>query len=239
MTQDMKKMIEGFKAAAERVRSGESESEEVELSSGKVRLTADDSAPTGIKIEPLDMAGEGAGKAQLDPEKMAAMEKIKDASLRLRSGESDSEEIVLPDGETVQLSREDDVPGAFTMRSSKGGPAMRSVPFEPSAARPQHYPENLPFLPECAVALMEMGEGMARTLTWFNPSDPEGRLGELSAQLTFAGWEAGEGSSGSTLHGTTRWIGFKKAERELVLTARQFGEHAHISLMEKPGKGKE
>lgn len=58
--------MERYKAALERIRSGESDSEEVELSSGRVRLTPDGESTTGIRIEVLE--DRNAGASSLPPE---------------------------------------------------------------------------------------------------------------------------------------------------------------------------
>jgi hypothetical protein len=198
MDQEKKEGIERFKAAADRIRSGESASEEIELSSGRVLLTPDETTPNGLKIEVLDVDLSGTARSPPDPKAQAAMERMKEVIGRFRSGDLDSAEIPLPSGEKVRLSRDDRSPGAFTVRSLEGGPTMRSVPFEPSSTRPENYPEDLPFLPEASVGLTESEEQSFRTLTWFKAPEPEESLQLLRLQLVTDGWEEKEESKVST-----------------------------------------
>ena len=65
MNEATKEGIERYKAAIERIRSGESNSEEVELPSGRVRLTPEEGGPTGINIEVLE--GGQAGTERVSP----------------------------------------------------------------------------------------------------------------------------------------------------------------------------
>jgi len=239
MDQVTQEGIERFKAAMERVRSGESASEELVLASGRVRLTPDETTPTGIKIEALvEDPTEGASRDP-DPKTKEFMERLKGISERMQSGELDSAEISLPSGGTMHFRRDQDVPGAFTMLSSEGGPTLRSVPLHACAARPPDYPKDLPFLSGCPAGLTEMGEGPTRTLTWFAIPDPEASLRELRVQLTADGWkEAGE-SKASMSHGTMLGVGFEKGEMGRMVTLKRFGEHSQITLLEHPKRKRE
>lgn len=242
MDQGTKEGIERFKAAADRIRSGESVSEEVELSSGRVRLTADESTSNGIRIEVLGSNPAGGTGFRPDPPSKEAMERIKDVIGRFRAGELDSAEIPLPTGGNVQLTRDDRSPGGFTMRSPEGGPTMRCIPFEPSSTRPEEYPEDLPFLAEAAVALTEIEGQSFRTLTWFKLQDPEECLQILRLQLVADGWEAGTESNVtkvSMAFGTMVSMEFQKGEKRRAVILSRFGEHSTIKLLEHTNKGTE
>ena len=60
MTQAKQALMAEFKAALERVRSGEVESEEVDLPTGRVRLSLDENAPSGIRVETVEGEAEKA-----------------------------------------------------------------------------------------------------------------------------------------------------------------------------------
>lgn len=232
--QNLEETIKGYKEAVERIRSGESDFEEVELQSGRVRLTRDRTAPSGIKTHVLETRQEEHETESIDQEKKEAFRLMKEATERLRSGVSKREEITLPYGRKLVLEADGEVLGAFRMREAEGSMSMRSVPFQPSSSRPANYPEDVPFLPECAVSLIEVGDGSSRTMTWFAPPDPEGALAELRLQLTREEWTQAEESEASTAHGTARWSGFEKGELSRLLTLSRFGEHSQIVMIERP-----
>jgi hypothetical protein len=113
---------------------------------------------------------------------------------------------------------------------------MYSVSFEPSPARPENYPEDLPFLAENAVSLTEV-EGQAfRTLTWFKAQDPEECLRVLRLQLVADGWRERDESKASTAQGTMTSIEFGKAELRRTVMLNRFGEHSVVKLLEHPKK---
>lgn len=228
--------IERYKAAVERVRSGESDSEEVELPSGRVRLTPDEAAPTGIRIEVLEGDQSGTASCQADPEKQEAMKRMEDVIGRFRAGDLDTAEIPVPSGETMQLTRDDRSPGAFTVRSPDGGPTMRTVPFDPSSTRQEGYPEDMPFLAETAVVLTEIEGQSFRTFTWFKVQDPEECLRALRLQLVTHGWEEKDESKVSTARGTMTSIEFGMGELRRTVTLHRFGEHGVVKLLEHPKK---
>ena len=239
MNEATKEGIVQYKAAIERIRSGESDSEEVELPSGRVRLTPEGASPTGIKIEVLGGAQNGTAKIQPDPEMREAMERMKDIMGRFRAGELDAAEIPLPSGETMRVTRDDRAPGAFTVRSPEGGQTMRSIPFGPSSTRPEDYPEDLPFLAETVAGLTEVEGQEVRTLTWFKVPDPEESLGMLRSELAEDGWEELDESSFSMAHGTTVSIEFGKGALRRTVMLNRFGEHGMVRLLEHPKKDAE
>lgn len=220
-----------FKAAADRIRSGNSESEEVELPSGRVRLTPNPNTPNGLQIEVLD-AGAAVDFRKPDPKMLEAMERVKDIMGRFRAGELDSAEIPLPSGETMELTRDGRSPGAFSVRSPAGGPNMLTIPFEPSPSRPEHYPGDLPFLPEQSVALTEMEGESFRALTWFIVEDPDESLHQLRVQLVTEGWEEGEESNVSAIFGTVTSMEFGMGGKKRTVMLNRFGEHSQLKLIE-------
>ena len=234
-----KEGIAQCKAAIERIRSGKSDSEEVELPSGRVRLTPESGSPTGIRIEVLGGAQNGTARSQPDPEMREAMERMKDIMGRFRAGELDTAEIPLPSGGTMHLSRDDRSSGAFTIRTPGGGPTMRTIPFEPSSTRLEGYPEDLPFLAETSVSLTEVEGQSFRTLTWFKVEDPEESLGALRLQLATDGWEERDESRFSTAQGTMTSIEFGKGEFRRTVMLNRFGEHGVVKLLEHPNKDSE
>jgi hypothetical protein len=162
------------------------------------------------------------------------MERARAAAERLRAGESDSEEVRLASGDTLRLTRDPDVPGGFTAESEGDGPSIRSLTFEASSLRPDHYPSDLPFLPDCPAALTEVGTEGHRTLTWYNPPDPQAAFESVQAQLRESGWEGDDGSRVSVPFGGSHWIGFRKGELQRALALNTFREKSTILLAEMP-----
>jgi hypothetical protein len=232
MSQDRKEALERFKAAEARVRSGESEVEEVELPSGRVRLARDESAPNGLKIEVLDGGSHEGGGPSPDPKTLEAMERMKNVMAQFKAGDLDSAEITLPTGGTVRLSRSSEAPGAFTVQGEDGGPAMHSIPFEESTERPDTYPEDLPFLPGVKVSVSRFEGRAGCTVGWFDLPDPDAALDELRDQMLEAGWEGGEPTRTSTPFGTMTVLELRKGGRTRGLMLQRFGDHNKITLME-------
>lgn len=179
-----------------------------------------------------NQAGGGPGP-ELDPARRAMVEKMREAAEAFRAGELEEVDIPLPDGRTVRMKKDENQPGGFVVQSAEGGPAMRSLPFEPSETRPDDYPDDLPFLSHCAMSLAEMGDE-SRTVTWYNPDDLRERFGEVRDWLSQEGWEAGEEEEGSEDLGLTSWIRFTRGDRQRLLSLSQFGDRGQILLLEKP-----
>lgn len=228
--------IRRYKAAIERIRSGESESEEVDLPSGRVRLTHDRENPNGVKIEVLESDRTERSGARPEPEVLEAMSQVKEVMERFRAGDIDDAEIPLPTGGTMKLSRDHRAPGAFTVRTPEGGPSMFSIPFKPGPTRPEGYPEDLPFLPDVTSTLSSMEGQEFRTLSWFITGDHREHLGELRRQLTEMGWEDGGESNVTTAAGTMTIVEFRKGDMARTLMVSRFGERCQIKLMEQPRK---
>jgi hypothetical protein len=232
LTPEQQEKLARAKEAMERVKTGASESEVVELpSGGRVRVVRDSTTPGNIAIEPLDEQGEDVVR-EVSPEQKAAMERARAAAERLRTGESDIEEVALASGDTLRLTRDPDVPGGFMAESDSGGPSIRSLTFEASPAQPDHYPADLPFLPDCPSALTEVGTKGHRTITWYNPPDPQAAFEAVQAQLRESGWEGGEGTNVSAPFGGSHWIGFRKGELQRALALNSFRETSTILLAE-------
>ena len=162
---------------------------------------------------------------------------MKDIMERFRTGESDTAEIPLPSGETLKPTRDEGSPGGFHRSFSRGGPTMRSVPFEAGPTRPGGYPEDLPFLAETAVSLTEVEGQSLRTLTWFKIEDPNESLAALRLQSATDGWEELDESRFSTAHGTMTSIEFGKGELRRTFMLNRFGEHSVVKLIEHSKKG--
>jgi hypothetical protein len=224
--------IDLYKAAIQRICSGESVSEEVELPSGRVRLTLDENTPSRIGIEVLGGEGSGPSGSPPDPKAREFMKKMTEVVERFRSGDADSAEIPLPSGGTMELKGDPSSPGAFTMAPPDGGPVMRSVPFEVSSTPPDGYPEDLPFVADTAVSLTEMEDGSSRTLTWFLKEDPEECLKAIQLQLINDGWTQGEESQASTAHGTMVFVEFEKGEMKRTVSLSRFGDKGMVRLVE-------
>lgn len=225
------------KEAMERVRSGESQVEEVELpSGGVVTFRRDPEDPHGIRIETEE--GDDGARPSIsdDPKRKEMMEKIGAASLRIRSGESEEEEIVLDTGDTVRMERDPDVPQGFTVESKKGGMSLKARAFDPTSERPHEYAEDLPFVPECPVSISvfdsEEGPRRGRQVAWMRPSDPQGVLDQIKEQLREMGWEEGETSRASSLLGKTVSTRFTLGSRERTLMFMALGEVHQIMMLE-------
>ena len=236
VSEEVKKGMRAFKEAMDRIRSGESELEEVELPSGTVRLSKDGDAPNGFRIEPLGQETPTREKPATNPEIRERLHRFKEIAARLRSGDSDSEELSLPSGDTVRFTRDPVTEGGMTVESGDGKLSMRLQPFGPSPTRPLTYPEDIPFVPDCAVSIVEMPKGPARNVTWLAPPDPDQALDLIKHQLVEDGWEGSEPTSITTPMGVTISLGYSKDGRARMLSLSRYPGHAQIVLMELPGR---
>jgi hypothetical protein len=222
-----------FREAMERVKSGDPETEEVELPSGeRVRLVHDPDSPGGLRIEALDGGPVGGGRKGMPEEWKEFQEEVKAASERVRSGESDLEELTLPDGETMRLIRDPEVPGAYVVESSQAEQTLRAVTFEPASERPTGYPDDLPFLPNCPCSVTTISGADARSVTWFGPPEPTLALESLGAQLVGEGWMKEPEGDVSHPFGKTRHVRFMRDGRHTNLILNEVDGKAHLMLMQ-------
>src|SRR5688572_26569931 len=112
----------------------------------------------------------------------ALFQRMQEAALRFRSGESDIEEIETPNGlarrgtHAKRGSRDPTNPLGFRI-DFVGDAARRSVPIQeypPSPVRLPGYPAPLPFLPNCAASVSSLDQ----SVTW---NDPPSRRAHSSA----------------------------------------------------------
>jgi hypothetical protein len=234
MKQATKEGIERFKAAMERVRSGESESETVELGSGTVCLKPDPDSPNGLRIEAIEGEGLESGRPAMDPKQKAFFERMRETIERMHSGETDSAELELPDGGTMRMTRDPETSGAFTMVAGDGGFELRSVTFEAGESRPDGYPEDLPFLPGATVGLQTITGPDVRTLQWFKLDDADGAFERIRGELEEDGWEGGEPGQVSTLYGRTTSVDYKRGDRIRSLLFTRGEEFSMLRLADRP-----
>jgi hypothetical protein len=132
--------------------------------------------------------------AELDPDLFRRMQ---EAALRFRSGESDFEEIMTPNG-PAHLVRDPTNPLGFRI-DFVGGASRRSVSvqeYPASLLRPHGYPAPLPFLAGCAATVNTLDQAV----TWLDPADPENAVAEISRQCTEDGWAAADARSSDGAH---------------------------------------
>lgn len=236
--QERKAKLEAFKAAMERVSTGSSAVEEVDLPSGdRVILRRDETSPNGIRVETVEVPGERGFSPLDEPGRRAMMEGIRAATERIKSGASMEEELVLPDGETIRLSRDEAAPEGFSIESTKGGRSFRARAYGPLPERPSGYPADLPFIAGCPVSISVVvkadGSEEARNAAWMKPPDPESTLDAIREQLRATGWVEGEASHSSSHLGHTRTLLFSRDGAERAVALMSFGEMSQIMLFEK------
>lgn len=229
----MKEKIRDFKAALERVSSGISETEVVQLPSGDtVRLIHDAMSPGGYRI---DSTGEGmAGPVfqQQSAATKARIEEIQELTRRILSGESDAEELTLPSGGTVRLTRNQSAHGDITVEGFGSETTFRTVAFGESEVRPLDYPEDLPFLPACPSSLMDGGVDGSRTMSWSRVSDPAGLLSTIREELSSHGWTCRRDTTGTMGVTRTAAMLFRKGETERMFLLTGSAGQFHIMMRE-------
>jgi hypothetical protein len=118
----------------------------------------------------------------MDP---ALFERMQEAARRFRSGESDYEEIMTPNG-LARLVRDPTNELGFRI-DFVGEGARHSVAIQtypPSPARPAGYPAPLPFLANCASTV----DTLDRSVSWPEPADPEEAFRRVGQTCVEDGW---------------------------------------------------
>ncbi|HET9949767.1 MAG TPA: hypothetical protein VFQ22_12660 [Longimicrobiales bacterium] len=162
----------------------------------------------------------------MDPE---LFHRMQEAARRFRSGESDYEEIMTPNG-LARIVRDASDPRGFRI-DFVGDGAKRSVPvqrYPPSPVRPPGWPAPLPFLEGC-VAIVDTRSG---SVTWQDPPRPGEAFERVLEQCVENGWEpvvsakdqaaampAEGAASGGRAQERTRVLTRAGAERTLRLTS--------------------
>ena len=103
----------------------------------------------------------------MDPE---LFERMQEAARRFRSGQSDVEEIMTPNG-LARLVRDPTNELGFRIdfvgEGARHSVAIQSYP--PSPSRPHGYPAPLPFLAHCRATV----DTLDQSVSWPEPADPE------------------------------------------------------------------
>ena len=149
--------------------------------------------------------------------------RMQEAAQRFRSGESDFEEIMTPNG-PAHLIRDASDPRGFRLDFVDGG-AGHSAPVQkyPAApTRPPGYPAPLPFLAHCA-ATVDTGD---QTVTWPDPPDPSASLEHVCQESLDDGWALRQEEDNS------RVLEKEGVERTLLLTAED--DRPLLVMRERP-----
>lgn len=219
-----------------RVRSGESDREDIWLPSGdKVTIYRDPGLPSGVRIEtprrypppPPDGARGGVVLAG-DPE----------SGRRMTFGVAEGEDAP-PEGEGSSPT----IPGGEGEEGAWGpvqeGMSFRVQAFERAGERPPEYPTDLPFLPNCSVTIsafgFEGGSTKARNVAWMKLGHSEGMLEEIKAQLRESGWREGDPPQEAGYAGHIRTSLFTREGVERAVALIAFGEFSQIMLFERAG----
>lgn len=246
---EQKAKFDEVRLAMERVRSGESEFEQIGLpSGGRVTIQRDETAPIGIRIQTPVRPNGGRASPRSDLRVRRVLRRHHVASGRYRPRGPDHEDAVPGNGNgngngngqgngRSHSSGQDphSHPGSSSL-SSHEGETFRSRVFGPDRERPPEYPEDLPFLPQCTATVSvnrtENGLRPARNAVWAKPADPREALEGVKSQLREDGWEEGETSHASTYMGHTLSSTFTKGGIHRVLALMAFGEFTQIMLFE-------
>jgi hypothetical protein len=169
-----------------------------------------------------------------DTDMQAAMQRVQEATNRIRSGESEAEEVVLPNGGVFRIFREEGPSGRVVVEAEREGTILRSLPFPAAEERTPGYPEDLPFLSGSPSTLTEAGEGRARTMVWPTPSDPDRQFEDARRQLAELGWEEAATSEKDTEFGGVQSVDFMKAGAQRSLFLNRVGGRSQLMTVDHP-----
>jgi hypothetical protein len=154
----------------------------------------------------------------MDPE---LFQRMQEAALRFRSGESDVEEIMTPNG-LARLVRDPTNQLGFRI-DFVGEGAKRSVAIQnypPSPTRPHGYPAPLPFLPNCRATV----DTLDQSVSWPEPDDPESAFRAVARACVEDGWaevSVGEEEGVFEKDGAERRLRLSHDPREPSITLRE------------------
>jgi hypothetical protein len=118
----------------------------------------------------------------MDP---ALFQKMQEAALRFRSGQTDVEEIMTPNG-LARLVRDPTNELGFRIdfvgEGAKHSVAIQHYP--PSTTRPPGYPAPMPFLANCRSTI----DTLDQTVSWPEPPDPEEAFRRVAGACVEDGW---------------------------------------------------
>jgi hypothetical protein len=237
-TAEQNAKLDEVRLAMERVRSGESDFEQIALPSGQtVTIHKDDSTPIGIRIRTPVVPRIRRKALRVDLRRRRMLRRGGVAAGRTRVGESPPAETGQGGVEAIErIETPAEHPG-FAGESGQEGLVFRVRSFPPSEDRPQNYPEDLPFLPNLSVSVSvgrsKDGAGRAMNAAWMKPADPRSALEEIRGQLRAGGWEEGEASQASTFMGQTRTWTFQKGRGQRAVVLMDFGKVSQIMLFER------
>ena len=163
-------------------------------------------------------------------------QKIQEASERIRAGESELEEIPLPNESTLRIRRDPNASGQVIVEADRDGVTLRSIPFPPMESRPPDYPQELPFLPETPGTLSHAGEKHARTMVWPTPADPEAGFESLRSQILESGWTEGGAREENTEEGEVRAVEFNREGAMRSLYLQRVAGQAQLLVVDYPPK---
>jgi len=204
LNMELRARFDEVRLAMERVRSGESESEQIWLPSGDtVTIHRDATAPIGIRIHTPSDSRRHRPSSRTDS-RWASSPPVS----RTRGGSEWGREVLEAREYDACETRPPDYPG--------------DLPFLPGCAV------------SVSLKRSEDGARRARSAVWANPPEPTHTLNRVKAQLQTDGWDQVKTSQASTYVGNTLSSSFRKGQVSRVLSLMVFGEFSQIMLFEKP-----
>jgi hypothetical protein len=234
---ERRERFDRVREAMERVRSGQSEREEIHLPSGdKVIIHRDEGLPSKIRIQ---TPGRHRPHALDDPRLGATSRATSTAVERTGPGESSGEAGAPEIGGTTRRGQDGDEAGGSDGGVAQIGISFRAKAFGPGRERPPDYPADLPFVPHSTATISAFGseDGVeeARNVAWMKLSDPESAMKEIEAQLQGSGWREADSPGAPPVLGRIRTSLFTRQRVERVVALIAFGEFSQIMLFERRG----
>jgi hypothetical protein len=225
--------LDEVRLAMERVRSGESDFEQIGLPSGQtVTIQRDESTPIGIRIQTPVVSRIGRKAMGVDFRRRRMLRRG-----GVAAGGSPPADVGQGGVEAMEGVEPPHVYPGLAGDPVQEGLLLRVRSFPPSEDCPTEYPEGLPFLPNLSVSvsvgISKDGTGRAMNAAWMKPADPGSALEEIRGQLRAGGWEERGASQASTFMGHTRTWTFEKGRLQRALVLMDFGKVSQIMLFER------
>jgi hypothetical protein len=234
---ERRERFDRVREAMEKVRSGQSDREEIGLPSGdKVIIHRDERLPSKIRIQ---TPGRHRPHSLDDPRLGATAAEISTAAEGGRPEESYGGAVTPEIGGKARASQDGEEAGGSDGRLVQMGISFRARAFGPGEERPPGYPADLPFVPDSTTTISSFGseDGFeeARNVAWMKLSDPESAMRGIEAQLRGSGWKEADSPRASSSLGHIRTSLFTRQQVERVVALIAFGGFSQIMLFERRG----
>jgi hypothetical protein len=182
------------------------------------------------------MSDSMAKKELMEAARSEARLRLEAAIEAVLSGQSDLLEVGAADSRELSfwLLRDPGSPEGFEMvpRPHLNEPlAPTATGFPASSARPDGYPEEVPFLDGSAVIINPVGSKIR--VFWLSPRHPVAALRELVEESIASGWKHVDDAPLPLASRAPRYVELRRGARARLFVLRVLGSHGELSMVDE------